>query len=292
MGVLYDSSRPPRCHMKLDSYCIVDDRSSISFATRYRNARYSKTASSLYHSFLLVVCRVGHVHDTTHPRSLPDFGDHASINVTNENSKSDSNQPLASLTTSTLGEESIGCDGRNQKSVNALSGPIHQSRLGTAIESDSLGLGHGMNVDSRTRLQPAGSTDAQTSSLAQRFDASIKDPRNAESRQEKQNMLFSLLNDTFNAADIPLPPSPLLMPSDNCPSDREDSLASITSRVRKRLRDDSEDEIIQIPVSFKKAMMRTRMIAVSVQEPDHRVIISALTAQASDRPSMFNVSRE
>ena len=292
MGVLYDSSRPPQCHMKHESFCIVDDRSSVLFSTKYRNACYSKTASSLYHSFLLVICRVGHVRDASYPRSLPEFGDHVNTNETNENAKSESNRPLAPLTTSTIRGESISCDAGNQKSVNALTGPIHQSRLGTAIESGSLGLGHRVDVDSRPRLQPAGLGDAQLSSLAQPVDESIKDRRNAESRQEKQKTFFCILDNNFNAADVPLPPSPLLMPSGDRPSDREDSLASITSGIRKRLRDESDDDIIQISVSFKKAMTCTRMIAVSVQEPDHRVIISALTAQASDRPSIFDVSRE
>ena len=291
MGVLYNSLMPPQCHMKHESFCIVDDRSSILFSTRYLNACYSKTASSFYHSFLLVICRVGHVHDASYPRSLPEFGDHINTNETNENTKSESNRPLAPLTTSTIRGESISCDARNRKSINALTGPIHQSRLGTAIESVSLGLESSVDVDSRPLLQPAALGDAQLSSLAQPVDGSIKDRRNAESRQEKHKTLFSLLDNNFNAADVPLPPSPLLMPSDDSPRDREDSLASITSGIRKRLRDESDDDIIQISVSFKKAMTRTRMIAVSVQKPDHRVIISSLIAQASDRPSIFNVSR-
>ena len=128
MGVLYNLLMPRRCHMNHDGFSPIDDRPLTSSPTRYCSPSYSETASGSYHTCLLNICRVGHVHIATSQRSLPGAGDQNKTNRAIEEAKDTKNDLLALFGT-IVRARSVSYDDIFRDSDIVLKGAIHQSRL-------------------------------------------------------------------------------------------------------------------------------------------------------------------
>ena len=293
MVVLFNSSRPSQCHMSDDGFCIVDDRSCTSFATKYRSACYPRTASSLYHSGLLVICRLGHVRNANHQWSLPTTGNKVKANEGSGKAKHKSDGLSALSATASVPGRSICCSSGTQKSDNVLTSPIHESQLGARAQPlGSLTPGDAANVDSKPRMKSASLGDKQKGAQKKPLEESVQDRHMAESRREELKLSFSSFEDNINAADVPLPPSPSPMLLVDRSKGRNHGPAATAGRFEKRQRDDSDDEIKPNPVHFKKVMRRTLKITVSTQQHDARVLLLEILAKPCNRLSTFEVARE
>lgn len=291
MGVLFNSPRTSQCHMSDDGFCIVDDRSCTSFGTKHRSTRYSRTASSLYHSFLVVICRVGHVHNANHHRSLPTTGDNKKTDEGSGKAEHTTDGPLALSTTAAVPGQSICCSAGTQESDNVLTSLIHKSRSDAKIQPlGSLIAGDSANADSKPRIKSASLGDKQNGAQEEPPEESISHV--AESRREELTLSFSSFDDEFNAADVPLPPSPAPMLLVDRSKGGNYGQAPTAGRFEKRRRDDSDDEITPNPVCFKRVMRRTLEITVSMRQDDAKVMLLEVVAKASNRPSTFEVARE
>ena len=291
MGVLYNSSIPSQCNVYHDSFSINDDRSCASFSTRHRSAYYSGTASRLYHSFLLVICHVGHVRGTSHQWSLQGNGDKVKTLERIENAEDKSDGTLALSGKMTIRRGPASCGAATRKSENLT--PIHQSRHAARKQPpDELAPGDAGDTDSRPISKPASLGNNHPATQANPGAESIKDRAIAESRQEKQKFSVCALEDNIDAADVPLPPSPPPLPLNDHNKGREHVLASVVSRLQKRAREDNYEDVTQIPVHFKKVMRRSQKVTVYEQQPDAKSILSAILAEPKDSLPTFEVSRK
>ncbi len=235
MGALYSSSRPSHCHTNHDGFCIVDDRSCISFATKYRSTSYSKTACSLYHSFLLVICHVGHVHDASDEQCLPGIGDQVKTTEGSTKAKYNGGGLLVPSATTRVRGLSFSCGPGTSELDNIPTGSIHQSRIGARKEPlGSLGPGGPANIDNKPHLKPASLGDKQMASQAEVLEGFSKDQHIAQSCQKAQKVSFCRVKDNTNAATASLHPSPAPTLLVEHPKGREHGLASVASRFEKR----------------------------------------------------------
>ena len=291
MGVLYNPSIPSQCNVYHDSFCIKDDRSCASFPTRHRNACYSGTASRLYHSFLLVICHVGHVRVTSHEWSLQGNGGIVKILERTQNAEHKSDGTLALSGKITIRRPPASCGAAPRKSE--ILTPILQSRHAARKQPpDELASGDAGDTDGKPIAKPACVGDNHPAIQANPGAESIKDRGIAESRQEEQTLSVCALEDNINAADVPLPPSPPPLPLNDHPEGREYVLASVAGRLEKRPREDNHEDVTQNPVHFKKVMRRSQNVTVYEQQPDAKTILFAVLAEPKDSQPTFEISRK
>ena len=284
MGVVYNLSKPCRCHMNNDGFCIVDDRSRISFSTRYRSASYSETASSLYHTCLLTICRVGHIHDATSQGSLPGTRDQLKTIQTIEKARDTSKDLLALSANRIVRARSVSYDDRFRDSAKALEGPIHQSRfdLVPSVESAS--------IDSKPQLRRKSLGDSPTAVPRKLLIDTVKE-RQAAGIPQEQQVISSFSKSNDYAADVPLPSSRFSMRLVDRTKRRQHGTTAIAGKSEKREREDSDDDITQIPVERKKAKRRTLKVTVSVKAHEAKGEFSASPVKPGDQPSLFDVAR-
>ena len=285
MGVLYNSSTPSQCNCYHDSFCINDDRSCASFSTRRRSAYFSGTAPRLYHSFLLVLCRVGHVHHSSHQWSLQENGDKFKILERSKKGELKSDGTLALSGKTTIRKWPASCEARIWKSENPTL--IHQPR-----HEDELAPEDACDADEKSVSKLASLGDDHPATQANPGEEPIKDQGFAESRQEELKLSICALEDTINAADVPLPPSPTLPPLNDRHRRKEQILASVAGRLEKRPRDDNDEDGTHMPVLFKRLMRYSQKATVYVQQPDAKTILCALPAELRDSLPRFEVSRK
>ena len=291
MGVLYNSSIPSQCNVYYDSFSINDDRSCASFSTRHRSACYSGTASRLYHSFLLVICHVGHVRGISYQWSLQGNGDKVKTLEGIENAENKSDGTLALSGKMTIRRRPVSCGAATRKSENLT--PIHQSRHAARKEPpDELAPGDAGDTDGKPISKPASLENNHPATQANPGAESIRGRAVAESRQEKQKFSVYALEDEINAANVPLPPSPPPLPLNDHHKGREHVLASVVGRLQKRAREDNYGDVTQTPVHFKKVMRRSQNVMVYEQQLDAKTIFSAVLAEPIGSLPTFEVSRK
>ena len=291
MGVLYNPSIHSQCNVYHDSFCIKDDRSCASLSMRHRSAYYSGTASKFYHSFLLVVCHVGHVRGTSHQWSLQGDGDKVKTLGRIQNAEHKSDGTLVLSGKMTIRRRPASCGAAPRKSENLT--PILQSRhAARKLPPDELAPGDAGGTDGNPISKPASLRDNHPATQANPGIESIKDRGSAESRQEEQKFSVCALEDNINAADVSLPPSPPPLPLNDYPEGRKYVLASVAGRLEKRPREDNHEELTQNPVHFKKVMRRSQNVTVYEQQPDAKTILSAVIAEPKDSLPTFEISRK
>ena len=291
MGVLYNSSIPSQCKVYHDSFCIVDDRSCASFSTRHRSAYYSGTAPRLYNSFLLVICRVGHVHNTSQHWLLQGNGDEVKTLERSKKAEHKSDGTLALSGKMTTRRWPASCGSGTRKSEDLT--PIHHSRDGAREQPlDELAPGDAGHTGGKPVPKPASLADDHPATHAYPWVDSIKTRGIAESRQEEQKFSVCALEDYINAADVPLPPSPPPLPLNDEPKGKEHVLASVAGRLEKRPRDDNQEDVTQIPVYFKKVMRASRNVTEYEQQSNTKAILSAIFAEPKDSLPKFEVTRK
>ena len=281
MGVLYDSSRPSKGHLNYESFSVVDDSSCVSFSSKYRSACYPRTASSIYHGLLLVICRVGSVRNAKHQHSPPVVGDQVKPLERSKKAKHKSDEHSASSPITNQRSRSASCDAGTRVLDPALKGPINQSRLGARkLSLDSLLVKASTDIASKPQAVFQAKPSVEF----------VKDRQIAESRREGQNILIIQSEDNVNPAEVPLPPSPCLLPVVERLEGRKQATASIAGIVVKRQREESNDDTTESPFQFKKAMRWTKRVTVSVQLHDTNGTVLALLAEPRAEPSTFDVA--
>ena len=113
-----------------------------------------------------------------------------------------------------------------------------------------------------------------------------------ETHREEHKPTAHPIEDKIDPAQVPLPPSPNLTPLKNRPRVREHAAALVTSSFEKRPRDEADEDITELSLCIKKARSRKQKFAISVQRRDANSKDFAFTAEASDRTSKFDSSRE
>ena len=289
MGVLYHSLMPPPRHVYHDGFSINDDRSRISFPTKNRSACYSRTASSLYNSFLLVICSVGHAQDTSDEWSLPDIGVRVKTLEGQREPRHKSNGPTALSGTASVQNRPAGCRVGTREPDTILT-LIHRPRQNAREQPwTSLSAGDPPKTDSRLPLKPASLGGNPLAAHANTVEESIKDRNLAENHQDEQSILFRSMKDYTIAADVPLPPSPPLTPLSRS---KAHPPASIPSKIEKRQRDGSDEDITQGVLCFKKLMSRRHKVKVSVHQYEATRDSSTILAEPGNRAYIFNATRK
>ena len=291
MGVLYNSSIPSQCNVYHDSFCIVDDRSCASFSTRHRSAYYSGTALRLYHSFLLVICRVGHVHNTSRHWLLQGNGDEVKTLERSKKAEHKSDGTLALSGKMTTRRWPASCGAGTRKSEDLT--PIHHSRDGAREQPlDELAPGDAGHTGGKPVPKPASLADDRSATHANPWVDSIKTRGIAESRQEEQKFSVCALEDCINAADVPLPPSPPPLTLNDDSNRGEHVLDSVAGRCENRPRDDSHEDVTEIPVCSKKVKRRLQNVIVNERQPDAKTMLSAVLAEPKYSLPKFEVPRK
>ena len=291
MGVLYNFSMPCRCQLNHAGFSPIDDR-SLLFSTRYRSPSYSETASTLYHTCLLNICRVGNVHGATSQRSLPGTGDQTKTSKAIEKAKDTRKNLLALPATTILRARSVSYGDIFWDSDMVLKGSIHQSRL-DPINSrlNSAPLEDAATVGSKPRLRSKSLGDNSTAVQRKSLGDTIKERQATRSPQEQQ-IASSTSKRNESAADRPLPSSRLPKRLVDRPKWRQHGTTAIAGGSEKRKREDSDDDITQIPIERRKAKRRTLKVTVSVKAHEAKVKFSASAAKPGDQPSLFDVARK
>ena len=290
MGVLYNLSTPCRCHMNDAGFTPIDDR-ALPFSTRYRTPSFSETASSLHHTCLLNLCRVGIVHDATSQRSLPRTGDQTETSKAIEEAK-DTRKSLLELPATTILRARSVSYGNLWDSSLVLKGSVQQSRLDT-IKSrlDSAPLEDAVTVGSKPRLRAKSLGDNPTAVPRRPLSDTVKDCQAAESPKEQQ-MTSSMAKKNECDANAPLPSSRFHKRLVDRSKWRQHGTTAIAGGSGKREREDSDDDTTHIPIERKKAKRRTLKITVSVKAHETKVNFSASPAKPGDQPSLFDVARK
>lgn len=294
MGVLYYSSRPSQLQLTHDSFDIVNDRSSVSFSFDSRSACQSRAASSLCHSFLLVICNIGQIRKASHhQRSLPVVEDRLKPFEEGKTSKTNSNNNLVLPVGANASRRSLSCDVGTRAFDDINVGTIHHSRLRARnLSLGSLSAGATADIDTESLTKSPFRVENQTRFQRVPLREYVKDRQIAESRRDKQKSLICSFEDNLNAADVPLPPSPTIVPLVDRPKGRQQSVTSIAGSVIKRQRDDSDDDTKQGSVQFKRAMTCTQNVRISMQLHDAYGKVPGSLAELNDRTSAFDTSRE
>ena len=282
MGVLCNLSMPCRGNVDHDGFSTIDDRPQKLFSTRYRSPSYSETASSSYLTCLLNICRVGHVHNMTSQQSLPGTGDQIKTNEANEKGKDARNNLLALSASRIVRARSVSYDDIFWDSDIVPKGSIHQSRLNSAPLEDAAA------VDSKPRLRSKSLGDKPKAVERKPLIDTVKELQAAKSPQGQQRT-SSISKRNDYAPDS-------LLPSSRFPKRLVDRSKwrqhSAATTAKKRERENSDDDITQIPIEHKKARRRTLKITVSVKAHEAKVKFSASPAKPGDQPSLFDVARK
>ena len=291
MGVLPNLLMPCRCHINHDGFSPIDDLPLISFSSRYRSPSRSETASISYHTCLLIICRVGYVHDATSQRSLPGIGDQLKTNQAIEKASGTRENLLAVSATRIVRARSVSYDDISQNSDMVLKGSIRQSRRGS-IKSrlNSVPLEDAATVGSKPRLRSKSLGDNPTA-VQRPLSDTVKGSQAADHPQEQQ-IIPSISKRNKYAADTPLPSSRFSKRLVDRSKLREHGTTAIAGGFKKREREDSDDDITRIPIQRKKAKGRTLKVTVSVKAHDAKVKFSASLAKPADQPSLFDVARK
>ena len=359
MGVLYASSRPSQHYGNDGGFGDGHESACAPVAPRYRRAHSFGAASGLHHSFPLVICRVGLVHNAEKQRLLPGYAKQFKIleESKNDRNKSDEISPVSA--TATVGERSCSSDTGVRSPDNTS---IDQSCLGARY--DSLTPEGEANVQNQPYMQLAHLLEDHMKILGKPLEEVVKFVANEtlslfmkdfissliaktvvnfamdllkamliamgkvfikhfgnvpskgfiddiflglddesptsrsftdgpipENHGEEQKPSGHPIEDKIDPAEVPLPPSPDLTPLNSRPRIRKIAAASVTSSFEKRPRDDGDENITEFQICIKRARSRKKEFAISVQRRDDSVDFAVL-AEASDRPSNFDVSRE
>ena len=292
MGVLYNLLTPCRYHMNHDGFSPIDDRRLTSFSTRHCRPSYLETASSSYHTCLLNICRVGHVHSATSQRSLPGAGDQNKTNQANEKAKDTRNDLLALSGTTIVRARSVSYGDIFRVSGMVLKGSIHQSRL-DAINPrlDLAPLEDVATVGRIPRLRSKSLGDNPTAVQRKPLGDTLEERQAAKPPQEQQ-MIPSISKRDEYAADTPMPSSRFSKRLVDRSKWRQHGITAIAGGSEKREREDSDDDITQIPIERKKAKRRTLNVTVSIKAHDANGKFSASTMKPGDQPSLFDVARK
>ena len=261
--------------MNHDGFSPIDDRPLTSSPTRYCSPSYSETASGSYHTCLLNICRVGHVHIATSQRSLPGAGDQNKTNRAIEEAKDTKNDLLALFGT-IFRARSVSYDDIFRDSDIVLKGAIYQSRL-DAIEPrlDSAPLEDAATVVSKPRLGSKSLGDNPTAVQKKPLSDTVKKRPAAKPPQEQQ-ITSSISKRNEYATDAPLPSLRFpkrLVDRSKC---RQHGTTAIAGGSEKQERKDSDDDIAQIPIERQKANAK----------------FSASGIKPGDQPSLFEVARK
>lgn len=315
MGVLYNSSSLFEYNISDDSLCI-DEHLHTQGSTGYRNARYSRTARSQYHSILLLIC---HIPYSYQHQFLPHTGERIKSVEENGIIRPESSRLRAKSPTTTVQGQSVGGVDA-QESVDALTDLFRRWHLGnakqqrdplipkdTASFQDKAHPRPSSQASSQKELQndrlekPTKDDDTviacQENSKRESQDDDLKKPTkdndSIRAYHERPNPLSNLLDDEIHAADVPLPPSPSISPTLLVYRAKrgQENIASSMSKSDKRQRDDSGDDrnTTQMLVQFKKAKQRTRKAEVLAQSSDAGMVHSTVVVKLGDQQSKFDV---
>ena len=291
MGVLYNLLLPYRHHMYHDGFSPIDDRPLTSFSTRYRSPSYSETASRSCHTCLLNICRVGQVHNATSKGSLPGAGDQDRPNQAIEKAKDRRNDLLAFSGTTIGRARSVSYDDIFRDSDMVPRDSLHQSRPhAIKYRLDSAPLEDAAIVGSKPRLRSKSLVDNSTAVQRKTMSDTAKERQTAKPTQEEQ-VTSSISKRNEYTADVPSPSPRSLKRLVDRSKWRQDGTTAIVGRYEKREREDSDDDITQIPIERKKAKRRTLKVAVSVKAHEANGKFSASTIKPGDHPSLFDVAR-
>ena len=359
MGVLYASSRPSQHCGHDGGFGDGHESACPSMVPRYRRAHSFRAPSGLQHSFPLVICRVGLVHDAEKQRLLPGYAKQSKILEQSGKDRNKSDKISAVFATATVEGRSRTSDTGVRSHDNTS---INQSRLGAKCGSPvSEGAA---DVQSKSRLLPAPFSEEEMklhgtlleefikfigkeiinlfikelipnligtiiedfmkdyvkaifSAMVEVFvkhfskvsskdfiddifsglDDELSTSNNftdqpiTESHQGEHKPSADPIKDEIDPAEVPLPPSPDLKPLKSRPRIGEIAAASVTNSFEKRPRDDSDENITELQICIKRARSRKNQFAISVQRRDDSIDLAVL-AEAVDRPSNFDVSRE
>lgn len=294
MGVLCYSSRPLQHQLTHDSFDIVDDRSCVSFPSESRSAYHSRAASSLYHSFLLVICHVRIIRNASqHQGSLPVVEDQVKPFQEGETSKTNSNYHSVLSVGTNTSRRSLSCDVGTRAFDDINVGTIHHSRVrARKLSLESLSAGATADIDTKSLINPPSRGEDRTQFQRNPLGEYVKDREIAKSRRDEQKPSICSSEDNVDAADVPLPPSPTFMRRVDRTKGRQISITSFAASVVKRQRDGSDDDTTQVSVQFKRAMTCTQKLRISVHLHDPSGNFPALLAKPNDRTSTFDISRE
>ena len=293
MGVLYSLSIPSQCNVYHDSFSIIDDRSCVSSCKNRHSTYFSGTVSELYHSFLFVICRVGHVDSTSHQWPLQGIKDPVKTLGQSKKTEEKNNGLLEGPGQSILRRRFVSCGAETRKPDFPTT--IHRSRHGSENQLDELAPGDAGAVDGKPLPKLASLGDHHPAIQANPGEESINNESFAESRQEERKLSAGVLEDNINAADVPLPLSPPLLPLNDHPKGRKQVLPCVAGRLEKRQRDDNHEDVTQFPVRFKKVMSRSQKVlapSVYVQQPDAITLLSAVPVKPRDSLPRFEVARK
>ena len=284
MGVLYGWKRFSECHMNHDDVLGVDDQSCVPFATEPRSAHSSRAKSSVYHSLLLVLCRVGHIYYATRPKSLPHTGDQLNSVERTEKAEHESSGLATLSATTTVREGLVSRTPGTRKRKNTLTVSIYKSRLDSREQPlGSLAPEDAADMDRKphSTLEIPDSNQAETVHQAKPLEETVGSPI-VRARQGKLETSFCSFEDNVDPADVPLPPSPSSMLLVNRSNGRKLDLASTAGYSNKRQRDDFDIDLQQISVPSKKVMPRKQKTTVS-ERRDYQWL-PALLAESSHFP--------
>lgn len=280
--------------MTRDSFDIVDDRSRVSLRSASRSAYHSRTASSQYHSFLVIICRVGPIGKASYFQwPVPKVEDQVEPLEENETTKINSNdQSILSVRRNAL-RRSLSCGYGTQAFDDINVGTIHRSRL--RVRTLSLGsftVGDTAETNTEPLKQPSLWREDRTKSQEKPLGEYIEGQEIAESRPDEQNASIFSNEDDLNAADVPLPPSPTTMPLVHRPKSGQQSIKSLAGSAIKRRREDGDDDTAQVSVQLKKVLTCTQKVTVSMQLVDTYSKAPTLLVEPNDLTSTFDISRK
>ena len=272
--------------MNHDDELGVDDQSCVPFATEPRSAHSSRAESSSYHSLLLVLCRVGHIHYATRPKSLPHTGDQLKSVERTEKAEHESSGLATLSATTTVREGLVSCTPGTRKPKNTLAVSIYKSRLDNREQPlGSLAPEDAADMDRKphSTLENSDSNQAETDHQAKPLEETVRPPI-AKARQGKLETSSCSFEDHVDPADVPLPPSPSSILLVNRSNGGKLDLASTAGYSNKRQRDDFDNDLEQISVPSKKVMPRKQKTTVS-ERRDYKWL-PALLAESNKFPPL------
>ena len=291
MGVLYTSSIPSQRNVYHDSFSIIDDRSCASFCANRRSTYFSDTVSGICHSFLLVICCNDYVDSPSHQWQLQRTGDQVKNLGQRRKIEGKKNGLLTPSGKSTIQRRVVNCGAETRKSE--LSPTIYGSLHSAEVQLlDELAPGDAGAADGKPLPKLTILGDDHPEIQASPGKESINDQGLAENRQKEQKLSAGALEDNIKAAEVPLPPSPPLLPLNDYPKEGKQISPSVAGRLEKRQRDDNHEDGTQNTVCFKRVMSRSQNVTVYVQQPNATTILSAVAAEPRASLSRFEVSRK
>ena len=293
MGFLYSSLLPAKSYISHDAFCIVDDRSCVSLADACRSSFCSRMVNSTCHSFLPLICHVGHFLAANHQRSWPETENQVTIARRWKAKDKERNRFLVLSAPILVSERLAGCDAAIQKPIGVDTEPIHQSRSGprrqplaSPVPESAAGIDH------KPRLKPANVRGSESTPQEGPHEEPARNRHISASYQEEQKPSLCLLEDNDDAANVPLPPSPSPILLVDRSKGQENGPASIAASFKKRQPEADDDEDTKISVCLKKLRNHKQLVTICVKRYDGNVAFPAVLAKTSDQPSKFDASRE